>query len=90
MFQFPKWGEAVARSVSSYYAHFCAYSGAILCPGFSESKPQRKILRDRVLQLTDDLGNPGGLQWELVGTLALAWIICYGCIWKGTGHNKKL
>jgi hypothetical protein len=40
-----------------------------------------------VLQVTTDLGTPGGMQWELVGTLALAWLICYGCIWKGNVRN---
>ena len=39
--------------------------------------------RLRVLQLSDGLGNPDGFQWELVATLAVSWIICYGCIWKG-------
>ena len=41
------------------------------------------LLRLRVLKLSDGLGNPDGFQWELVATLAVSWIICYGCIWKG-------
>ena len=44
---------------------------------------KRTLLRLRVLKLSDGLGNPDGFQWELVATLAVSWIICYGCIWKG-------
>lgn len=39
--------------------------------------------------MTDDLGTPGGLQWELVGTLVLSWMICYACIWKGVKSTGK-
>ena len=45
--------------------------------------------RLRVLQLSDGLGNPDGFQWELVATLAVSWIICYGCIWKGNISDQK-
>lgn len=47
------------------------------------------FFRNRVLQLTDDLGTPGGMQWELVGTLVLSWMICYACIWKGVKSTGK-
>lgn len=39
--------------------------------------------------MTDDLGTPGGMQWELVGTLVLSWMICYACIWKGVKSTGK-
>lgn len=60
------------------------------CPtGTDATYPEWEYWRNRVLQVTDDLGNTGGMQWELVGTLALSWIICYGCIWKGVKSTGK-
>lgn len=60
------------------------------CPlNQTTSYPEAEYWKHRVLQITDDLGNTGGMQWELVGTLALAWIICYGCIWKGVKSTGK-
>lgn len=32
----------------------------------------------------------GGMQWELVGTLALAWILVYGCVFKGVHSSGKV
>ena len=39
--------------------------------------------------MTDGLENPGGMQWELVGTLALAWAVCYCCICNGVKSTGK-
>ena len=32
----------------------------------------------------------GGLQWELVGTLFLSWILIYGCVFKGVHSSGKV
>jgi hypothetical protein len=32
----------------------------------------------------------GALQWELVGTLLLAWIVVYLIIWKGLHSSGKV
>jgi solute carrier family 6 GABA transporter-like protein 1 len=32
----------------------------------------------------------GGMQWELLGTLLLGWIIVYGIIWKGLHSSGKI
>lgn len=58
-------------------------------PDRNSTYPEWEYWRNRVLQVTTDLGTPGGMQWELVGTLALAWLICYGCIWKGVKSTGK-
>jgi len=67
-------------------------NGTLIKPaGCNESVdfPENEFWKNRVLQLTDDLGTPGGMQWELVGTLVLSWMICYACIWKGVKSTGK-
>lgn len=47
----------------------------------------------RVLQMTDGIDNWGGLQWELAFSLAICWIVCFFCIWKGiksTGRSAYI
>ena len=39
----------------------------------------------RVLDITTGIDDLGGMQWELLGTLVLGWLIVYGIIWKGIG-----
>jgi len=60
------------------------------CPdNATATYPEEEYWKLRVLQLSDGLGNPDGFQWELVATLAVSWIICYGCIWKGVKSTGK-
>ena len=40
------------------------------------------FFRKRVLNRSDDLGDVGGFQWELVACLALSWVAVYICIFK--------
>lgn len=43
-----------------------------------------------MLQLTDSIENLGGLRWQLVITLALAWICVFFCLFKGVGVLGKV
>lgn len=46
--------------------------------------------RRRVLMISDGLEDIGELRWELVGTLAAVWFMCYFCIWKGVKWTGKV
>uniref|UniRef100_A0A8C4EJB3 Transporter n=1 Tax=Dicentrarchus labrax TaxID=13489 RepID=A0A8C4EJB3_DICLA len=44
----------------------------------------------RVLKISDGIEHMGGMRWELAMCLALAWFICYFCIWKGPKSTGKV
>jgi len=46
--------------------------------------------RNRVLGLSSGIEEVGSIRWELAGTLLLAWIICYFCIFKGIKTSGKV
>ena len=51
-------------------------------PDKNVTYPEWEYWKFRVLQVTEDISISGGMQWELVGTLVLAWILAYCCIFK--------
>ncbi|XP_009859590.2 sodium- and chloride-dependent GABA transporter 1 [Ciona intestinalis] len=44
----------------------------------------------KVLRLTDSIATVGGIQWELLGFLALAWVIVFMCLFKGVKWSGKV
>ncbi|KAL0268073.1 UNVERIFIED_CONTAM: hypothetical protein PYX00_010147 [Menopon gallinae] len=44
----------------------------------------------KVLGLSTGVGDVSTFQWELVGTLFLAWIFVYFCVWKGIKSSGKV
>jgi glucan phosphoethanolaminetransferase (alkaline phosphatase superfamily) len=48
------------------------------------------FLRRKVLALSDGVGEPGSIKWDLALCLLLAWIIVYFCIWKGIKSSGKV
>uniref|UniRef100_A0A3P8YGU0 Transporter n=1 Tax=Esox lucius TaxID=8010 RepID=A0A3P8YGU0_ESOLU len=47
-------------------------------------------IRRRVLGISSGIEHIGKLRWELAMCLALAWIVCYFCIWKGPKSTGKV
>lgn len=48
---------------------------------------------NRILQVSDGIDNVGGMQWELAFCLAICWVVCFFCIWKGiksTGRSAYI
>ncbi|VDK43461.1 unnamed protein product [Anisakis simplex] len=44
----------------------------------------------RVLMQSDSISNFGGIQWELLGIMFIAWLIIYFALWKGITQARKL
>ena len=51
---------------------------------------QMFIFSRRVLGITEGIQDPGGVQWELLGTLVLAWLTVYLIIMKGLHASGKV
>ncbi|CAG0886701.1 unnamed protein product [Cyprideis torosa] len=54
------------------------------------SNPVTEYWNNRVLQISSGITDVGGIQWELALTLALVWVLCYFCIWKGVKWTGKV
>ncbi|XP_072045893.1 sodium- and chloride-dependent taurine transporter-like [Amphiura filiformis] len=48
---------------------------------------ERKILQ---IHLSEGIDDPGGLNWQMVLSLGLAWVIVYLCIFKGVKSSGKV
>uniref|UniRef100_A0A8C6L2J0 Transporter n=1 Tax=Nothobranchius furzeri TaxID=105023 RepID=A0A8C6L2J0_NOTFU len=54
------------------------------------TSPVMEFWERRVLKISDGIEHMGGMRWELAMCLALAWFICYFCIWKGPKSTGKV
>eukprot|EP00057_Strongylocentrotus_purpuratus_P031291 XP_784181.2 PREDICTED: sodium- and chloride-dependent GABA transporter 1 [Strongylocentrotus purpuratus] len=68
---------------------FCTSNGTFINKTEGES-PAQQFWENRVLGISDGIDNIGGLRWDLVGCLALGWILTYLCIVKGVKQTGKI
>uniref|UniRef100_A0A673JZ81 Transporter n=1 Tax=Sinocyclocheilus rhinocerous TaxID=307959 RepID=A0A673JZ81_9TELE len=54
------------------------------------TSPVMEFWERRVLSISSGIEEVGSLRWELAICLAIAWIICYFCIWKGPKSTGKV
>uniref|UniRef100_A0A7N8Y8A4 Transporter n=1 Tax=Mastacembelus armatus TaxID=205130 RepID=A0A7N8Y8A4_9TELE len=54
------------------------------------TSPVIEFWERRVLRISSGIDHIGSLNWDLVVCLAIAWVICYFCIWKGVKSTGKV
>ncbi|BFZ08268.1 hypothetical protein BsWGS_11307 [Bradybaena similaris] len=58
--------------------------------GHNYVSPVEEFWLREVLQVTDGIGNPGAVRWQLALSLLGVWVVCYFCIWKGVQWTGKV
>eukprot|EP00794_Sanderia_malayensis_P013971 gene13971-15428_t len=90
----PANGTTPASCRVDYYAKYffngtvanCTFNGTIP----SRVSPSEEYWERYVLELTDGVGETGGVKWQLALTLLAAWILVYFCMWKGVKSSGKV
>lgn len=54
------------------------------------TSPVREFWERRILNVTGNVEELGGMRWELVLCLLLSWVICYFCVWQGVKSTGKV
>jgi NSS family neurotransmitter:Na+ symporter len=78
--------------VVCYYAVVMAWSLVYLLGSFSVkwAADSKAYFFGDVLQISDGVGQVGGINWMLFVALAVVWVIVYFCIWKGPKSVGKI
>ncbi|XP_037086915.1 sodium- and chloride-dependent GABA transporter 1-like [Pollicipes pollicipes] len=80
------WSEQLNSTANASYCMI----GTNAIPEADITDPVREFWEIRALSISKGIDDVGEIRWELVGTLALAWVFCYFCIWKGVKYTGKV
>ncbi|XP_038066386.1 sodium- and chloride-dependent GABA transporter 1-like [Patiria miniata] len=70
-------------------SYFLSTNGSLLPKVLGESSAEQYWER-RVLHTSGGFDEIGGLRWDLMGCLALAWVLTFLCIWRGVKTTGKI
>lgn len=78
--------------VVCYYAVVMAWSLIYFFASFGVrwSADSKAYFFNNVLQITDSVGQVGGINWMIFFALAAIWVMVYFCIWKGPQSVGKV
>ncbi|MFC1741503.1 sodium-dependent transporter [Nanoarchaeota archaeon] len=85
-------GVITAFLIVCYYAVVMAWSLIYLFASFGVkwAADSKAYFFNDVLQISDSVGQVGGINWTIFGALAAVWVMIYFCIWKGPKSVGKV
>ncbi len=78
--------------IVSYYAVVMGWSLIYFLASFGVkwSSDAKGYFFESVLQLSDGVNVLGGINWPILWSLAVVWVLIYFCVWKGTTSVGKV
>ncbi|NEP53442.1 MAG: sodium-dependent transporter [Moorea sp. SIO3C2] len=78
--------------IVSYYAVVMGWSLIYFLASFGVkwSSDAKSYFFDSVLQLSDGVNVLGGINWPILWSLVVVWVLIYFCVWKGTTSVGKV
>jgi len=85
-----EWNSENCYSESENVTREGVSSAALSVRSNLSKSPVEEYWDYKVLGITDGISDLGGIQWGLLGTLFLGWVIVYLIIWKGLHSSGKI
>ncbi|EGJ30719.1 MULTISPECIES: sodium-dependent transporter [Moorena] len=78
--------------IVSYYAVVMGWSLIYFLASFGVkwSSDAKSYFFDSVLQISDGVNVLGGINWPILWSLLVVWVLIYFCVWKGTTSVGKV
>jgi len=79
---------SIGPKMSNFKGHIDLHACISVC--LITEEDNWPFCRRYVLQISSGIDEPGAVRWQLALCLALVWVMCYFCIWKGIKWMGKL